>query len=110
MSYVTDVILTYPLRWTDDDEEHLNRLNDYFRGTRGEYGLGLVNGHKVAGGTKALQVNIAVGAFNYLNLDSFVAYLRKFDWTDSGGADRLQDVQLFVKEEHDDHFREVRLI
>jgi hypothetical protein len=57
------------------------------------------------GGTRVLECNILLGAYNYLDLETFIAFLRNdVKWK----APDL--VQLFVKEQEDMKFRLIDLI
>ncbi len=51
------------------------------------------------GGTKYLECNIYVGAFNYFHLDDFLKHLNSIKWK------APEDLQLFVKDQHDYKFR-----
>jgi hypothetical protein len=50
------------------------------------------------GGTKGFEANLYVGAFNHLDLDAFVAYLRALPW-------RSRPVQLILHEQEESGFR-----
>lgn len=57
------------------------------------------------GGTKRLECNVLIGAYNYLDLESFLTFLRtEINWE----APDL--VQVFVKEQNDMKFRLIDLI
>ncbi|MBO9154087.1 hypothetical protein ACFOTA_17855 [Chitinophaga sp. GCM10012297] len=57
------------------------------------------------GGTKRLECNVLIGAYNYLDLGPFLAFLRtEVSWE---AADL---VQVFVKEQNDMKFRLIDLI
>ncbi len=51
------------------------------------------------GGSKMLEANLYVGAFNHLDLRRFIVHLRSIKW------ERAECVQLLVKEQEDERFR-----
>ena len=57
------------------------------------------------GGDKMLEVIVAIGSFNYLPLDQFLAHVQKV-----GGWRWPEAVQIFVKEQHDERGFSVYLI
>lgn len=63
----------------------------------------LVYVSRYAGGNKALQSIVAIGAFNYLDIPRFVAYARSLQWEDPDSA------QLAIKDEHDEVYKLYRL-
>ncbi len=100
MSNVTDVILTSSI-----DLGHGITLEDVNRHFEGGEALYKVDKPADAPG-KAIQADIYIGAFNYMDLDSFVAHLRSLPWEE---YERGQ-VRLFVQFEHDEYgFHEVRI-
>ena len=54
----------------------------------------------ILGGDKILEVMIYVAAFNYMPLDCLCGALRAVYWRDP------ENVQLFIKDEHDVRFHE----
>jgi len=57
------------------------------------------------GGNRRLECNILLGAYNYLELDDFVSFLRdKVTW------EAIDLVQLVVKEDHEMKFRLIDLV
>jgi hypothetical protein len=93
MSHVTDVIITASLL-DDDKQPALQAWFDAHR--KGEAGPRRVDQH--AGGGKALQTAVYIGAHNYITDDEIVALLRSVPW------DVARWVQCFVKHEHEDHY------
>ncbi|WP_027394089.1 hypothetical protein [Aquimarina latercula] len=55
------------------------------------------------GGTKYMECNIFIGAYNYLNLEKLIDNLKSIEWEDP------EDVQLIIKQQNDDHFRIINL-
>ena len=55
------------------------------------------------GGTKNLEVNIFIGAYNHLNLNDLIQHMSTIDWEEP------EDVQVIVKEQNDDRFRIINL-
>ena len=53
---------------------------------------------------KALECNVYVGAYNHLELDTFVEHLRGIVWN------APQFIQLFVKDQEDIEFRLIRIV
>ena len=115
MSWITNALLTWDSPQDEDDPfadnaalsaETLARVNEFFRDEDGELvQRGFVslkdptlprNWH---GGSQSLECEMAVGAFNYLDLDGLTTHLRNLDWEAS------ESVQLFVKDQQDDKFR-----
>lgn len=58
---------------------------------------------ETVGGNKCLEDDLFVGAFNYLDLENYIQKVRDVFKDDIG------DVQLFVKEQDDEKWREVDL-
>jgi hypothetical protein len=56
-----------------------------------------------AGGTKAMEAEVWLGAFNYLDLEDFLERVRLTDF------EYPDDVRILVQEQDDDHFRLVEL-
>ncbi|MBC6612764.1 hypothetical protein H8B15_17710 [Hymenobacter sp. BT507] len=51
------------------------------------------------GGTKYLECNILLGAFNHLDIKPLVAYMRGMVW------ERPEDVQMIIKRQWESKFR-----
>ena len=87
MSVVTSIVV-----WTFLDETAAMRDAQYWLKEQG-YPRGLVFVNDQAGGNKALQVDVWVGAFNYFPTEGFIRMLRaqKWEW--------LSHVAAFVEEE-----------
>lgn len=54
-----------------------------------------------AGGNRSMECRVWMGAFNYLDLDGFLAYLRDFKWK---FPELVENLQLFVRGQQDDLF------
>ena len=100
MSYVTNVILHLGIVMQDEEEKQkLSEVNAFF-----EHQSGFVSVKDEAlprgwyGGNKYLEASIAIGAFNYLDLNGLIKHLRGIDWWCA------EDVQLIVKRQNDDKF------
>ena len=108
MSYVTGVVLLASCcEWNDDDRSMLERVNKYFEsfgdGWPGNKGLVDVEGPGFGwyGGTKALRCCMAVGSFNYLDLEELVAHLKSL----RGHWHYPEDVQLLVLMQDEETWR-----
>lgn len=98
MSHVADVIIT--LSVTEETDEGapipgIQEINRYLS-SKGKGELEKVDGY--AGGRKALQAEVWMGAFNYLEIPEFVATVAAQHWQDRDA------VQVFIKDEHEDVF------
>lgn len=101
MSRVTDVILTASLQEEPGETRTypaVEELNTWLRERRfGE----LKEVSEAAGGTRAMQALVFLGAFNYLDLSEFVEAVKAAPWRDSEG------IALFVKQEEEWRFTDV---
>lgn len=95
MSYVTNAILAFDS--FENNDKILEKINAYFNG---EPGFNFVTNE---GGTKCLEVDIAIGAFNYLDEDELIEHLKSIDWSES------QFVQLFLNHQDDRKFRVIEI-
>ncbi len=98
MSDVTNTILTFP---AGTDKKILNKVNKFFDET------GFVNCDGVVpggwyGGTKMLETNICIGAFNHLDIEGLVKHLEAIDWE---RPNHRCNVQLIIQEQWEDEFR-----
>lgn len=96
MSRVTNVILT-----TAAGDEQIGAFNavwDWRGGPEFQHAQS-----NTTAGTKNLECNVYLGAFNHLDLAAFIAAIRSIVW------DYPEYVQLFVLEEEDERFREISL-
>lgn len=73
MSYVTNVILSIDC-FGQDRADCWSRVNTFFTENQG-----LTPFHG-AGGNKGFEATIAIGAFNYLKMEKFIAHLESLEW------------------------------
>ena len=104
MSEVTNLILTCSLG--EKEEVVLSQINKFEVDDR-SFKIVSINDKKLPkgwyGGTKYMECNIFMGAYNYLNLNKFIRHLKSIEWEDS------EDVQLIIREQHEDHFRIINI-
>ncbi len=100
MSNVTNVILHIGI--LENRDQKIEEVNRYFQ-KDDIYPLVSVVDEKLPrdwyGGSKRLECNLYLGAFNYLGLDEFLAHLRTIQWEEP------ESLQLIIKEQGDDKFR-----
>jgi len=101
MSVVTNAILCFGAGY--DGVEIVSKVNQFFDDPR--FGFVHVEDPKMPahwwGGSKMLESEIAIGAFNCLDLDNLIIYLRDMVW------EWPREAQLLVKGEDDDVFRSI---
>lgn len=106
MSVVTNCILCLDIQNTsfaygDEEDPGLAAVNRFFTDGRGFVCVddkGLPRGWY--GGTKMMEANIYLGAFNYLDLAGLIAHIKSLPWKVPTGN------QLFVMEQDDAIFTE----
>lgn len=88
MSFVTNAILSISTNGSDDDceeDDKLAQVNMFLELTHHK-GFVSVECRSLPphwyGGSKALEVFIAIGAFNYLHIDELVDHIRSLEWHD----------------------------
>lgn len=100
MSYVTNVILYIGI--LNDVDAKIKEVNAYFEDDSFN-GLVSVEDEKLPngwyGGSKYLECDLFIGAFNYLNLRNFINHLKSIEW------DLDSPVQLIVLDEDDIRFK-----
>lgn len=95
MSRVTNLILTFSTG--EDETKCIVAVNNYeYRGLKMnlvsvDFNKDMENGTTWYGGTKFMEASIYMGAFNYLDIDDFIKYLRTIAW------ENRNLVQLIVK-------------
>jgi hypothetical protein len=100
MSRVTNLLLHFGT--VEDEREMLTRVNLFFTNQFGFIDIETPqNGWY--GGSKHLEVNLAVGAFNYLDLKALVRHIKKLEWRDK------EAVQLIVCDHDDLRFRIINI-
>jgi hypothetical protein len=110
MSVVTNAILAYRERGRTQVLPRINAffVDDYAAGT-GHNATGFVHVEDARlprhwyGGAKMLERDLAIGAFNHLDLDALVSHLCSL-WTPDD-----EDMQLIVKEQEDSRFRIINI-
>lgn len=105
MSSVTNLIITFST--LEDEEQVIGKMKAFYKSGDG-FSIASVKDERLPqpwyGGTRRLECNILIGAYNYLDLEAFLAFLREeVNWE----APDL--VQLFVKEQADMKFRLIDL-
>ena len=103
MSHVTNCILCFSVM--EDDRACIRGVDAFFETTGRPHGFEktlsqhYIEGVRAFGGTKALETNVAVAAFNHLDLRAFCQWLTaKVQW------EAPLDVQLFVCDQEEDRF------
>jgi hypothetical protein len=94
MSRVTNVILT-----TAAGEEQIEAFNAAWDWDGGPQFQDVPS--DIPAGTKHLECNVYLGAFNHLDLNAFVSAIRRTAW------DCPESVQIFILEEDSERFVEV---
>lgn len=100
MSYVTNVILSMGM-----EGEKLEQVNKFFDGNQ----KGFVSCDDESlprgwyGGSKMLEIDIAVGAFNYLSIDELVEHLKTIEWQEP------EEIQLLICDKDDNRFSIVQI-
>jgi hypothetical protein len=95
MSSITNVILIFDSLESDD------LANKYLSNFPNKNSiLDIVSIHdpslpnKWYGGTRYMEANVFIGAYNHLDLSEFIDYLKRIEW------EYPESVQLFVREEY----------
>jgi hypothetical protein len=105
MSRVTNIIITASI---GEDLDYLTEKFKEYHVNGLSFNLVSVDSDSLPrgwyGGSKMIEANIFVGAFNYLNLESLLLYLKgRINWSSPS------TVQLIVKEQNDLRFRLINL-
>jgi hypothetical protein len=112
MSVVTNLVLSLSIfdahgadRYHEEGGPKIAEINRFFEPVQG---LTDIDTLKLPrgwyGGSKMLEAHLYVGAFNHIDLRSFITHLRSIKW------ERPECVQLFVKEEDDERFRLINVM
>lgn len=99
MSHVTNAILSLPIL----EDEKFVLLNHLLQGklTNGQsFGDQLDIGNAPVGGRKNLEASIYIAAFNGVDVDELIKCIKSIVWDD------CHEVQLFIKDQHDEVFTE----
>ena len=97
MSVVTDVILMVP---PDSGLALIRDINARIEAVVASPCSGLNKVDRYAGGNKAVQADVYMGAFNYLSRQAVLDILAAVPWD----VDDRADVRVAIKEEWDDAF------
>lgn len=97
MSYVTNIIVSTSIL----DEEKMADINTLLFQQHG--GADLLPVREEAGGNKFLEATVYLAAYKQFDLDKCISSLRLIKWEDPA------ELQLFVKGEDDERFREVEV-
>ena len=98
MSYVANTILTFGV--LEDAKLRLAEVNKFFD----DDCKGFVDCNDESlpigwyGGSKMLETNICIGAFNYLKVDELIEHLREIKWEEP------KNVQLIIQNQNDEKF------
>ncbi len=106
MSVVTDLILVHGLMESRNlDFTEFHKVINAFFDQPEHLANDLVRmDQQNIGGNKAFQSVVLMGAYNYLDMDAFLAYLRTLAWKQPEAA------QLFVKGEWDECYKLIRIV
>lgn len=101
MSRVTNIILRTPLLNDRERSRYQEEINLFFEGENGLVNCSDDNlPRSWYGGTKVLEAELWIGAFNHFDLDKFVSHLKEISWNTG-----YQDwVQVIYKGQDDDRF------
>ena len=102
MSWVANILLHVGL----DDEHQIATVNAFFEARQGRF-VSLEDPSLPEhwyGGPKSLEVILALGVFNFLDIDELVEHLRTIEWNEP------ECVQLLVCDQEDHHFSVIDLI
>ena len=97
MSVVTNIIFTFSIM--ENDVKRISEVNTFFdcKPLIGVDSNALPSGWY--GGSKMLETNIYVGAFNYLDLNAFISHIKTIKWKEP------ENVQLIVQGDNDEKFK-----
>jgi hypothetical protein len=96
VSVVTNLILSIPCG--EDEEQRIPEVNAFFDGSESGRRRPLARLHDSEwryGGTKYMEAELLMGAFNYFDLPAFMAHLRGIVW------EYPEEVQVIVMEQDD---------
>ena len=101
MSYVTNIMICGLCA-----SDHLEEINTWLKKNYVEkygrnYEVVMKEIGDYAGGNKKMETDILAGAFNYLDLEDFIKFLKNIDWDN--------ETDLFIQDEDDDTFTKTPL-
>lgn len=97
MSQITNVILNMGTNTQQEAKDYLQQVNNFFKDK--EVGFAYINDWQAENSLRTLEVDLAVGAFNYLDLEALTEHLHLIDWADKAA------IQLLVREQNEIGFR-----
>lgn len=97
MSLVTNVILHMGTNTEQEAKDYLKQVNNFFKDKEIEFVY--VNDWHAKESLHVLEIDLAIGAFNYLDLDALTKHLCTIDWEDKPA------IQLLVREQNEIGFR-----
>lgn len=102
MSLITNVILSMGSNTDEEAKEYMQQVNAFFEG-KTVYSKAVefahVNDWQAKESVYNLESDLAIGAFNYLDLEALIEHLRAIDWQQPAS------VQLLVRGQNDVGFR-----
>jgi hypothetical protein len=98
MSWVTNIILSTSILDADKSADLNAAIHRHYKDP---FGALMVISRDDAGGDKELEATIYLAAFNGFDLDRFLVAIRAVLWDDP------EELQLFIKDEDDEHFSEI---
>lgn len=103
MSVVTNIILTFG----GDDKEYIEtQISNYIHNGR-NFALTSIKDNSLPkhwyAGSKNMEAEVFIGAYNHLDLLSFVKHLISIEW------ENPEWIRLFIKEEEDFAFKTIKL-
>ncbi|QKG56237.1 hypothetical protein GKZ68_06005 [Hymenobacter sp. BRD128] len=105
MSSVTNLMLSFSV--SEEEQTIASQLNSYPNKERG-FLLVSIDDDRLPrgwyGGSKMMETRIYLGAYNYLDVDDFINYLRSIEW------ESPEEVQLFTKGQYEDKFTVYNLL
>ena len=108
MSNVTNMILSFSV--CENEEERVKEINSFsnkgkgFNITSVDFEKELTPKTRWYAGSKMIETNLFLGAYNHLDVDGLINHLKSIKWEDP------EIVQLILKEEHDEKFKIVEII
>lgn len=93
MSHVTNILILAPLIEARSDA--ISNINNYLNNLN-KGSLKTID--SCSGGTKAMEVSVYAGAFNYLDIEEFLEAFKEAPWREK---DRIQ---LLICDQDDDKF------
>jgi len=110
MSVVTNLILSFSIG--EDEISRVDEINLFHNNGRGfklasadfEIEINQDSNKAWYGGSKFLGTPLYIGAYNHLDIEGLIEYLKIINWK------YPESVQLFLKEEESDKFRIIEFI